>query len=184
MRRSQPSTCSHTRNAPPSNRSKSMIWTMLRWWRPGRDPRLVHEHHRDPLVRDQLGADQLDHDRALEAVLADDPAEVDLAHPAAREQLVDSDSARAAGEARAQIMTRAAGRSATRGRRATRVASDPHAESAASPILRVARVTHLGQPSGTLLAGPRAVRRSPLGAPACRHLIERRPSGRRSPFRA
>jgi len=61
--------------------------------KPGRDPRLVDEHQRDALVGQELGADDLDHDRAHEAVRADHAAEIHLAHAAARQQLVDVISA-------------------------------------------------------------------------------------------
>src|SRR5690606_12844129 len=42
--------------------------------------RLIDEHERGALVRDQLGPDQLDHDRAFEPVLGHEPAAIDLAH--------------------------------------------------------------------------------------------------------
>jgi hypothetical protein len=54
------------------------------------DARLVDEHQRDALVGEQLGPDHLDHDGALEVVLALEPPHVDLTHAAARELVVDA----------------------------------------------------------------------------------------------
>ena len=49
-----------------------------------RDPGLVHEHHGEALVRDEVIANDLDHDRSLEPVRARDAPEINLSHPPTR----------------------------------------------------------------------------------------------------